>query len=194
MVDDQRLKRSPAGFQVQGELFLKGSKERGEVGPGRVRFARELQRQVEVAVDSSAIEDHSTSASSEIARQQVHRDAAGPQVTNLTQLMVPFSEPVTGVNASDLLINGMPASSVSGSGTTYTFSFAQPNATMVNVTWAAAHGIRDLAVTPNGFNATAPGSTWFYSTPDNVPPGLASHNPPAGATVRSLLHITVVFS
>ena len=119
---------------------------------------------------------------------------AGAHVTNLTQITVTFSEAVNGVDASDLLINGAPARSVSGSGATYTFTFAQPNATLVNVTWATAHGIRDLAATPNAFHASAPGSTWFYTTPDNVPPGLASLNPPAGATVRSLLRITVVFT
>jgi hypothetical protein len=119
---------------------------------------------------------------------------AGEPVTNLTQIVVTFTEPVSGVNAGDLLINGVPAGSLSGSGATYTFSFAQLNATLLNVTWATAHGIRDLAVTPNAFNASAPGSTWFYLTPDNLPPGLASISPPAGATVRSLLQVTVSFS
>src|SRR6185436_7569517 len=37
----------------------------------------------------------------------------------LTQITVQFSEPVTGINAADLLVGGQPASTVSGSGTTY---------------------------------------------------------------------------
>ena len=119
---------------------------------------------------------------------------AGAQVTNLTQITVTFSEPVAGVDARDLLLNGVPANLVSGAGTTYTFSFTQPNATLVNVTWATAHGIRDLAPAPNAFNATAPGSTWFYTTPDNVAPALVTIAPPAGATVRALLQITVTFT
>ena len=119
---------------------------------------------------------------------------AGAQVTNLTQLTVTFSEAVSGVDAGDLLINGSPANTVSGSGAAYTFSFAQPNATLVTVTWAPAHGIRDLATTPNVFNAAAPGATWFYLTPDNVPPTLVSLSPPADATVRSLLQISLLFS
>jgi len=122
---------------------------------------------------------------------------AGAQVTNLTEITVTFTEAVGGVNASDLLINGVAAKSVSGpaqGGTTYTFSFLQPNATIVNVRWVNAHGIRDLAPVPNAFNATAPGATWSYTTPDNVPPTMANLSPPAGATVRALTQITVLFS
>ncbi|MBI5385529.1 MAG: lamin tail domain-containing protein [Verrucomicrobia bacterium] len=119
---------------------------------------------------------------------------ASAQVTNLTQLTVTFTEAVSGVDASDLLINGAPASSVSGGGASYTFSFAQPNASVVNVTWSANHGIRDLAASPNSFNATAPGATWSYTTPDTVPPTLANLNPPAYATVRSLSQISVTFT
>jgi hypothetical protein len=47
-------------------------------------------------------------------------------VSNLTQVGVSFSEPVDGVDAGDLLVNGIPASAVSGSNAVYTFSFAQP--------------------------------------------------------------------
>ncbi len=119
---------------------------------------------------------------------------AGAQVTNLTQLTVTFSEPVTGVNASDLLINGSPATGLSGGSVTYTFTFPQPNATVVNITWANNHGIRDLAPVPNAFDPSAPGNTWAYTTPDNLPPALLSVTPPAGATVRSLTQITVTFS
>ena len=34
--------------------------------------------------------------------------AAGATLTNLTAITVTFSEPVAGVNASDLLVNGTP--------------------------------------------------------------------------------------
>ncbi|HMJ66387.1 MAG TPA: Ig-like domain-containing protein, partial [Candidatus Binatia bacterium] len=119
---------------------------------------------------------------------------AGSQVTNLTQVIVTFSEPVAGVNASDLHINGTPASAVSGGPASYTFTFAQPNATTVNFTWAAAHGIRDLAVTPNSFNATAPGATWAYTTPDTLAPSIVSIDPLPHVTVRSLTRIQIMFS
>ncbi len=119
---------------------------------------------------------------------------ANASVTNLTQLQVTFSEPVTGVGTSDLLINGVPATGLSGSGANYTFTFAQPNATVVNLTWVPNHGIKDLATVPNAFDATAPGATWVYYTPDNVPPTAAGITPPPGATIRSLTLITVLFT
>src|SRR6185436_13320062 len=99
---------------------------------------------------------------------------AGAQVTNLTQVTVTFSEAVTGVNASDLLVNGIPATGLTGTNATYTFAFGQPNATVVNISWVNNHGIRDLAPVPNSFDATAAGATWSYTTPDTLAPALAS--------------------
>ena len=119
---------------------------------------------------------------------------ANATVTNLTQLQVTFTESVSGVDASDLLINGMPATGVSGSGASYTFTFGQPNATVVNVTWAPDHGISDLAQTPNAFDAMAPVSTWQYETFDDVPPRVAEANPPPFATVRSLPQLVLTFT
>ncbi len=118
---------------------------------------------------------------------------AGANVTNLTQITVSFSEPVSGVTAGDLLINGIPATNVGGGPANYTFTFAQPNGSSINVTWAAAHGIRDLALAPNPFNAAGPGATWSYATPDTVPPDVGVIAPPAGSTVRYLTHLSVTF-
>ena len=119
---------------------------------------------------------------------------AGAQVTNLTQITLTFSEPVTGVNASDLQVNGAPATSVSGGPSAYAFSFPQPNATVVNFTWANAHGIRDSAPVPNSFDATAPNAIWSYATPDNVAPALANIEPSPFVTVRSLSQIRMIFT
>lgn len=119
---------------------------------------------------------------------------AGVQVTNLTQVTLTFSEPVVGVNATDLRVNGVGASSVTGGPITYTFSFPQPNATVVNFTWLNSHGIRDLAPVPNSFDVTAPGSIWSYSTPDNVAPSVAVADPAPFVTVRSLTSIRVTFT
>jgi hypothetical protein len=72
--------------------------------------------------------------------------AAGATVGSLTQAQVNFSEPVSGVNASALLINGVPATSVSGSGFgPYTFQFSQPAQGTVQFSWAAGQNIRDSA-------------------------------------------------
>ncbi len=119
---------------------------------------------------------------------------ANSQVTNLTQVTVTFSEPVTGVNASDLRVNGVPALGVSDSGTSYTFTFAQPNATLINFTWVNTHGIRDLAAAPNSFNNTAPGATWSYSSPDTLAPNLITLDPAPFVTVPGLTQIRVTFN
>ncbi len=120
--------------------------------------------------------------------------ASGSSVVNLTSLTVTFSEPVTGVNAGDLLINGEPATSVSGGPTTWTFAFPQPNATVINISWLNAHGIRDLAPVSNPFDASGPGAAWSYTTVDNLAPQVAVLTPPPGATVRSLAQLVVSFT
>ncbi len=110
------------------------------------------------------------------------------------ELQLAFSEPVSGVDATDLLVNGVPATGLVIDGNTYTFSFVQPNATVINVTWSMMHGIADLAVAPNSFDAFAPGSTWQYYTLDNIAPAIASITPPMGVTLRSLTQIAVTFN
>jgi hypothetical protein len=119
---------------------------------------------------------------------------AGANVTNLTSLSVTFSENVQGVHAFDLLVNAVPATGVSGGGSNYTFTFAQPNTTVANITWALNHGISDTAAQPNFFNGAAPGETWQYFTPDNVPPTVIALSPPSGATVRELAQLSVTFA
>ena len=80
-------------------------------------------------------------------------------VAGLTSVVVTFSETVTGVDAGDLLLNGNPAISVSGSGAAYTFAFARPPEGTISMTWYSAHGITDFGLPANPFNATEPGAT-----------------------------------
>lgn len=116
-------------------------------------------------------------------------------VTNLTQITVTFSEPVSGVSASDLLINGVgTAAVVPVNSSTYTFSFPQPAYGSVQVSWAEGHGITDQALPPNAFDASAPGASWGYNLVDTTAPVVAGLTPPAGSTTRSLTSITVLFS
>ncbi len=85
---------------------------------------------------------------------------SGATLSHLTQIVVTFSEAVAGVDASDLLINGQAASQVSGQGAgPYTFVFAAPTPGTVPVSWAASHGIHDLAASPNAFG----GGSWSYT-------------------------------
>ena len=77
---------------------------------------------------------------------------AGATMGVLTQAQVTFSELVSGVNAADLLVNGTPATGVTGSGSgPYVFSIAQPAAGAVNFTWAVGHGIMDMSDSGNVF-------------------------------------------
>ncbi len=78
--------------------------------------------------------------------------AADSVVTNLTQVTMGFDEDVSGVDASDLLINGTAASGLSAaSASQYTFSFVQPDAGVVSMTWASGHGITDTSENSNPF-------------------------------------------
>jgi hypothetical protein len=95
---------------------------------------------------------------------------AGASVTNLTEITVTFTKAVTGVDASDLLVNGKPASTLASSdNTNYTFAFAQPPFGPVAIRWAANHGIQDLEVPPNDFDRTRFGGQWNYSLVDPAP-------------------------
>src|SRR5439155_19369019 len=77
---------------------------------------------------------------------------AGVTVKSLTQVEVKFSETVTGVEASDLLINGNPATKVTGSlGGPYVCRFPPVAPGTVQLSWVAGHNIRDQAVAPIDF-------------------------------------------
>jgi hypothetical protein len=84
----------------------------------------------------------------------------GATVATLTQIEVVFSEPVAGVDASDLRINGQAASSVEPAegGERFQFHFPQPADGTVTITWAPGHGIRDLSPAQNNFA----GAGWSY--------------------------------
>jgi hypothetical protein len=77
--------------------------------------------------------------------------------SRLDTLEVLFTEPVSGIRASDLLINGVAATNITGSGLgPYRFTFPQPTLGRIDLSWAADAAILDLAQNPNRFV----GSTW----------------------------------
>jgi hypothetical protein len=81
---------------------------------------------------------------------------AGSTVRSLGQVEVFFSEPVQGLDASDLLINGQPATNlVEKPGGWCVFQFAPPAPGAVQFTWATGHGILDHAAQPNAFAPNA---------------------------------------
>jgi len=115
-------------------------------------------------------------------------------VNSLTSITVVFSEPVTGVNSEDFLIQGLAMGQMvlGPDARTYTFNFPQPPYGTIQIGWVIGNGIADA--TGNPFNATAASSSWQYQLVDNTPPTMATRFPAPGATVRALQQIEVTFS
>ncbi len=124
----------------------------------------------------------------------------GSAVPRLDAIEVRFSEPVSGIDPSDLVINAEAAAQASGSGAgPYLFTFTQPNAGEVSVSWSFDHGIAGTA----GSGAFVPEDGWTYQLEDTVPPSIgtmrAGHAIPAivplpGSTVDHLTQVEVRFS
>ena len=115
-------------------------------------------------------------------------------VTGLSNITVTFSKAVTGVNASDLLVNGIPASSVTGSGSNYIFNVSSPGFGAVSINWATGHGITDLFNPPAAFNTNSAGANWLYQVIDGTPPTIASISPTPSSTIAALTTISVTFN
>ena len=89
-----------------------------------------------------------------------------PGSTNraLTSVEIFFSEPVNGVQATDLLINNNPAAGlIFGAPGQFVFQFVQPATGVVDVAWAPSHGITDLSGKPFA------GGNWTYVLDPNLP-------------------------
>ncbi len=115
-------------------------------------------------------------------------------LTNLTSLGVTFSKAVTGVSAGDLLVNGSPATGLSGSGSNYTFTFPQPAYGTVSINWAAGHGITDVFTPSHAFDTNSTGANWSYTLLDSQTPTITTINPVPNSTVAALTSIAITFS
>lgn len=90
--------------------------------------------------------------------------ASGTAVRTLTQAEVRFTEPVLGVRAQDLLINGAPAASIQARGeSAFVFSFPALSAGLANFTWSPSHAIADQA--GNRFE----GNGWSVTVDPSLP-------------------------
>src|SRR5262245_24467160 len=84
--------------------------------------------------------------------------APGATVVRLFEIEVVFDEDVQGVQAQDLLINGLGATNlVTVNPNQYRFDFSTPPTGAVQVAWASGHGITDLAGNPFA------GGSWSYT-------------------------------
>lgn len=102
------------------------------------------------------------------------QDTTGPTIVNtipsrgsvvreLLTVEVLFNEPVEGVDASDLLVNGTPAAGITfGTPGQFIFNFPEPPTGTVNIAFAPGHAIRDQAT-----NAFA-GDSWTYTLDPNA--------------------------
>jgi hypothetical protein len=118
--------------------------------------------------------------------------AAGT-VENLSQVSVTFTEPVSGVRAQDLFLGSTAATSVSGSGASYTFTFLPPESGPIELRWDGDTLITDLAAPPNRFDPFSSG-TVQYQVVDRTPPRIIAISPRPGVTVRNLTEAEVRFS
>lgn len=114
----------------------------------------------------------------------------GSTVTSLTTITVHFSAPVSGVLASEFFVGGYAASSVSGSGTIYTFTMPALPAGALPVTWDVNQTIMD----GGGVRMNEASNTWHYMLVDVTAPVVASRTPASGATVGGLTQVEVRFS
>ena len=107
-----------------------------------------------------------TSAVDEAPTVIVTDPAPSSIVQQLTLVGIVFSENVSGVNAGDLLINGVAATSVATNNPRdYTFQFPQPPTGAVSVAWAVNPDINDIDGSPNPF---VPGGAWIYTLNPNA--------------------------
>lgn len=87
-------------------------------------------------------------------------------VRKLASLEVDFDEPVGGIEAADLLVNGQPATNlVILSPSQFGFEFPTPPTGTVQIAFAPNHGIHDLAAAQNPFG----GASWTYLLNPNAP-------------------------
>lgn len=90
----------------------------------------------------------------------------GATIRSLTSVEVGFSEPVAGVEAAGLLLNGRPATSLTSvTPSQFIFNFPQPATGAVSVAWAPGNGIHDLSSNSNAFS----GGSWLYTLNPNAP-------------------------
>lgn len=114
-------------------------------------------------------------------------------VEQLTRVVITFTEPIKGLQASDLSLGAKAATAVEGSGAVYAFTLAPFIAGSIELRWSADTAITDFATPANAFDSLGAG-TWQYEVVDQTAPTLASILPKPDLTVRSLTQVEILFS
>ncbi|MEC9131041.1 MAG: hypothetical protein VYE02_06655, partial [Verrucomicrobiota bacterium] len=112
-------------------------------------------------------------------------DPAPGLVEDFREVTVQFSEPVQGVEARDLTLNGVPAQSLSGRGDTWRFGFAPPEPGSLTLRWEQETSITDLARTPNPFDGQAASETRLYQLLDENAPHIIDIFPRPGQALSA---------
>ena len=110
------------------------------------------------------------------------------------QVRVTFSEPVVGVEASDLTLNGKAASSLTGGGDAYLFTFTNTEPGELTLRWQQDAGIVDLAATPNEFDWQNPSEVRSYQLMDQDAPSVSRILPPPGQQLSEFTEVEILFS
>ncbi|MDA7665333.1 lamin tail domain-containing protein [Verrucomicrobia bacterium] len=110
------------------------------------------------------------------------------------QVRVTFSEPVVGVEASDLTLNGKAASSLTGSGDAYLFTFTNTEPGELTLRWEQDAGIVDLAATPNEFDWQNPSEIRSYQLMDQDAPFVSRILPLPGQQLSGFTEVEILFS
>ena len=121
-------------------------------------------------------------------------DPAPGLVEDFREVTVQFSEPVQGVEARDLTLNGVPAQSLSGRGDTWRFGFAPPEPGSLTLRWEQETGITDLARTPNPFDGQAASETRLYQLLDENAPHIIDIFPRPGQALSACSSVRLLFS
>ena len=115
-------------------------------------------------------------------------------VGTFNQVGITFSEPVVGVEASDLILNGVPALRLTGSGENYRFTFPTPEPGELTLRWQQDAGIVDLAANPNEFDWQNPSEIRLYQLIDQDAPFVSRVFPLPGQQLREFSEVEILFS
>ncbi len=121
-------------------------------------------------------------------------DPAPGAIERFNTVVVTFSEPVQGVDAADLGLNGVPATRVRSSGNSYQFTFSNPEPGELTLRWEQDNGIQDLAATPNAFDWQALTETRQYLLVDENAPFVSSIFPLPNQHLQEFSELEVLFS
>ena len=112
-------------------------------------------------------------------------------VASLSEVTLEFSEPVRGIQAADLTVNGKSARDVLRDDRTFTFLLDEPEVWPAHVVFAPTGPILDLAPNANFF--PFPRTEWTYNRVDSDAPELLQTWPAPGVQVSGLGVIELAF-